>query len=73
LDCAYCGGKNAALYALKGRINTLEVKRVDLESEIKSWISNGDITDTRYDNYDDGDIERTAKHFFELGLKAKGE
>ena len=28
-DCAYRDGNNAALYALKGRINALEVKEVD--------------------------------------------
>ena len=55
-------------------LNTLEVKEVDLEKEIKSWLDRGHITDTRYDDYDDNDIESTAKHFFELGLKAqKGE
>lgn len=39
-----------------------------MNSEIKNWLDHGDITDTRYDDYDDGDIERTAKHFFELGM-----
>lgn len=48
---------------------TLEVKEADLEEEIKSWLDHGHITDTRYGNYDDNDIESTAKHFFELGLK----
>lgn len=52
-------------------LDTLEVKEVDLDKEIKNWLSNGPITDTRYDDYDDRDIERTAKHFFELGLKAQ--
>lgn len=47
------------------------VKEVDLEKEIKSWLDHGHITDTRYDDYDDNDIESTAKHFFELGIKAK--
>ena len=51
-------------------LDTLEVKEIDLEKKIKSWLNNGNITDTRYDDYDDGDIESTAKHFFELGLKA---
>lgn len=50
-------------------INSLEVKDVDLDSEIKNWLDHGDITDTRYGVYDDVDIERTAKHFFELGLQ----
>lgn len=50
-------------------INGLAVKEVNLDSEIKNWLGNGDITDIRYDDYDDIDIERTAKHFFELGLQ----
>ena len=50
-------------------LNTIEVKEVDLEKEIKSWLDRGHITDTRYDDYDDNDIESTAKHFFELGMQ----
>ena len=46
---------------------------VELEGEITRWLEKGDITDTRFDNYDDSDIERTARHFFELGLSAGGE
>ena len=34
-ECAFRDGNNAALYALKERINTLEVKEVDLEKELK--------------------------------------
>ena len=46
-------------------INTLEVKEVDLEKELRDFVV-GDI-----DDYDMG----LAKHFYELGLKAaqKGE
>lgn len=51
-------------------INNHKVKAVDLDSEIKNWLRNGPITNTRYDVYDDVDIERTAKHFFELGLQS---
>jgi hypothetical protein len=46
---------------------------VELEEEITRWLEKGDITDTRFDNYDDSDIERTARHFFELGLGAGRE
>lgn len=46
---------------------------VDLEKEISKWLENGDITDTRFDDYDDSDIERTARHFYELGLNARKE
>ena len=46
-------------------VNTLEVKEVDLEKELRDFVV-GDI-----DDYDMG----LAKHFYELGLKAaqKGE
>ncbi len=36
--CAYRDGNNSALYALKGKINTLEVKEVDLEKEYKDFV-----------------------------------
>jgi predicted nucleotidyltransferase len=43
-------------------LNTLEVKGVDLEKEITLWANaNPEI---RLD-----DVERLAKHFFELGIK----
>ena len=57
--------------------DTLEVKEVDLEKEINEWKG--------YEVFPEGVditplpkaieiVERTAKHFFELGLKAqKGE
>lgn len=62
-------------------VNTLEVKEVDVEKEIKEQI------DTYYENCnkkleemgeDDNDIsfltlDGFARHFYELGLKAKGE
>jgi hypothetical protein len=35
-DCAYRDGNNCALYALKSKLDTLEVKEVDLEKEIDS-------------------------------------
>lgn len=45
--------RDKALYdaynSLLSFIDTLEVKEVDLESEFKSWLDKGDITDTRYD------------------------
>lgn len=44
---------------------------VDLEKEISKWLEDGDITDTRFDDYDDSDIERTARHFYELGFNAR--
>ena len=50
-----------------------EQSDVDLDKEITKWIDSGDITDTRFDDYDDSDIERTARHFYELGLNARKE
>ena len=32
-DCAFRDGNNGALYALKGKVNSLEVKEVDLDKE----------------------------------------
>ena len=45
-------------------LDTLEVKEVDLDKEIDEWIAEG---------YSPVDTPEIAKHFFELGLKAKGE
>lgn len=55
----------------------VEEKYVDLKKEIIRWLDKGDITDTRFDDYNDADIEKTACHFYELGmavgdLKIKG-
>lgn len=68
MDYDYCNGQRLAYSDILSFLDTLEVKEVDLDKEIKNWLSNGPITDTRYDDYDDRDIERTAKHFFELGM-----
>ena len=69
-DYAFRDGNNSALYALKGRIDTLEVKEVDLQSEIDR------VWDNTSDNFsEDGwkEFEEIAKHFFEFGLKAQKE
>lgn len=56
-------------------INTLEVKEVDLEEEIKSWRHNH--FHSKRDKEASGEyLERVsqldlARHFFELGLKTK--
>lgn len=47
-------------------IDTLEVKEVDLEKEISSWVE-----DNTCKGYCSADIHETAEHFFELGLKSK--
>ena len=61
-------------YEILGKViqflNTLEVKEVDLNDEIDKWICDAAIT---HEDCSVGDVISTAKHFFELGLKAKGE
>ncbi len=64
-----------AFQSIKSFIISLQQEQpeVDLEKEITKWIDSGDITDTRFNDYDDSDIERTARHFYELGLNARKE
>ena len=50
-----------------------EQPETDLEKEIDEWLKAGHITDTRYSDYCDDDIKETARHFYELGLKARKE
>ena len=57
-----------ALYGLLSFINTLEVKEVDLEKEIANQYESNYEDYLTYEEFAD-----IAKHFFELGLKAKGE
>ena len=49
-------------------INTLEVKEVDLEKETDKWYNNE--ASKEFENVLYEDIEKCAKHFFELGLRA---
>lgn len=53
-------------------INTLEVKEVDLEKELDEWLRYGPHTNYPWCTIPDA-IKITAEHFYELGLKAKGE
>jgi len=64
-DCAYRDGNNGALYALKNKLDTLDMKEVDLEKEYKDFIK----------SENGRSIFETAKYFFELGIKVaqKGE
>ena len=48
-------------------LDTLEVKEVDLEKDVDRILEENDW------DYDEIDFYKFAKHFFELGLKAKGE
>jgi hypothetical protein len=54
-------GISKSLQSLLSFLDTLDVKEVDLEKELRDFVV-GDI-----DDYDMG----LAKHFFELGLKAR--
>jgi len=71
----YCDGRADAFEEVLLEIDSFQQEQpeVDLEKEITKWIDSGDITDTRFDDYDDSDIERTARHFYELGLNARKE
>ena len=71
-DCAYRDGNNGALYALKDKLNNLEVKEVSLEDlkeeldkAVKIYKPDGD--------FGWGTLYNIAVHFFELGLKAQKE
>ena len=44
-DCAYRDGNNGALYALKGKLDTLEVKEVDLDDK-GEWKNSGGFGST---------------------------
>jgi len=46
--------------------DTLEVKEIDLKKEINTWYDYGFPNEEELLDY----IAETAKHFFELGLKA---
>ena len=78
IDSSYYDGMIASLEFLRDEfIDTLEVKEVDLEKEIKE-IQRKYKTIDEYEGYPShiysNGIEWIAKHFFELGLKTqKGE
>ena len=69
-DFAYRDGNNGALYALKGRINTLKVKEVDLEKEYKDFVEEDPV----YNKLVNGIVGKAiAKHFFELGMQVSNK
>lgn len=58
-----------ALMDFEDFLDTLEVKDIDLEKEIQSWVEDNSVN-----GYYREDVYETARYFFELGLKAqKGE
>lgn len=79
---AYATAQYSAFNSLITFLDILEVKEVDLDRDIRTYLTN------RFNIYEDGvlqskksglplstyDIIKVAKHFFELGLKTqKGE
>ena len=64
-------GAKIALDCLKSFLDTLEVKEVDLEKEYEEFV----VDDPIFGNFITNDTMgmEMAKHFFELGLKAKEE
>ena len=72
-DCAYRDGNNGALYALKGKLNTLEVKEVDFDKEIKEEYLKRRCYSGRDNMFvilNEPQFNKIAKHFFELGLRS---
>jgi hypothetical protein len=65
--CEPNSGKWVELISIKHFINTLEVKEVNLEEEIELIKGDYAQVDVAWNN----DFDFIAKHFFELGLKAK--
>lgn len=70
IDKLSLGGRIAELQEIRVFLDTLEVKGVDLEKEVDI-----ELDGTWYGEYINTDkFRESAKHFFELGLKAqKGE
>lgn len=68
-NCVFRDGNNAALYALKGRINTLEVKKVDFEKEIELVKGDYEQVDVAWNN----DFDFIARYFFELGMSVSNK
>ena len=64
----FCGGMKQGCVEILSFLDTLEVKEVVLEKEIDKWIDDAAIT---HEDCSISDVISTAKHFFELGLKAQ--
>ncbi len=63
------GNEVYILTELLSFLNTLKVKEVNLEEEVDKWYNNK--ASKEFENILYGDIEKFAKYFYELGLKAK--
>ncbi len=60
-------GKRYVCDRLLSFLNTIEVKEVDLEKEVDEYF------DIHYNEFLYDDYLEFSKHFYELGLKVKGE
>ena len=67
----YVNGKKYALKKILSFLDTLEVKEVDLEKEFDDYTKDILACDIQFEPFTH--LHNCAKHFFELGLKAKGE
>ena len=67
IDSPHGIGAMVELECIKDTINALEVKEMDLEEEIDDWYRTMGIPITV------DALKETARHFFELGLKAKNK
>ena len=64
-------GEISGLKRLLSFLDTLEVKEVDLEKEFDNYTKDILACDIQFEPFTH--LHNCAKHFFELGLKAKGE
>ena len=64
---SYHAGIFDGLSEVETFIDSLEVKEIDLEKEIKRFTMSKELYES------DSVIKAVAEHFFELGLKTKGE
>lgn len=64
---SYHEGIFNGLSEIEAFIDNLEVKKIDLEKEIKRFTMSKELYES------DSVIKAVAEHFFELGLKTKGE
>lgn len=63
-------GQEQSLYHILSFINTLEVKEVDLNEEFNNYTKNILACDVQFEPFTH--LYNCAKHFFELGINAKG-
>jgi len=77
-DYAYRDGNNGALYALKNKLDTLEVKEVDLDFQrfAKEMDTVFALPSSKTENTEENPFNwefAIVKHFYSLGLAQKGE